>query len=484
MKGCKQKIFTMVSVIVVLACITAVPIMAGGYQTGFDDEDLIETSAPDPFIDGVDEEEAVESDAPIPFESEDNVIPVSGPDVGTPTGSPELWKITVKNSVSMSGVELSAPAAAAPGQTVSVEAKKTNDQDAYEVSITKMDILDADSGELLFTVDGNEFTMPQNVNVKVVVYITLSIYSPGPTLGPPVPFRRVVVECDTPVNGFEFTAPEKVFPNQPVQVETVRTSAPNDVSVSIKKMDIYNLRNGDFLFTVEGNEFKMPQGAEVLVKVYPWINEEIVSASQVPTQKPIQTPTPTTKPVSTPQATVPAFKDVKPSTPHYNAIMWARKTGITKGYADGTFRPEKSCSRGDIVMFLWNKAGRPEPKAQTKSPFKDVQKTHQYYKAILWAYQKGITRGYSDGTFRTNNAVTRGEAVRFLWNMNGKPKPKSTKNPFRDLAKTYSHYDAVMWAYQKGITKGYRGNTFRAQNSTTRGEAIEFITNHKDTPTS
>ena len=150
-------------------------------------------------------------------------------------------------------------------------------------------------------------------------------------------------------------------------------------------------------------------------------------------------------------------------------------TILLKAMTGARFRPSKTSSRGDMVMFIWNMMGKPEPKAVSASPFKDVAKTHKYYKAILWASQKGITKGYSDGTFKPDRAVTRGEAVHFLWNMKGRPKLKSTYNPFQDLTKADAHYNAILWAYQNGITKGYSDKTFRSDNNATRGEIVEFL---------
>ena len=94
------------------------------------------------------------------------------------------------------------------------------------------------------------------------------------------------------------------------------------------------------------------------------------------------------------------FSDVQdPKHPYYKAICWAAETGITKGYEDGTFGIDRACTRSEVMMFLWRMAGKPLPKIVPDSPFSDVPKTHAHYWAILWASQKGITKGYSDGTF-------------------------------------------------------------------------------------
>ena len=175
------------------------------------------------------------------------------------------------------------------------------------------------------------------------------------------------------------------------------------------------------------------------------------------------------------------FIDVRDSNhPYYDAIYWAVAKGITKGYPDGTFGINRSCTRGEMVMFLWRYAGKPAPKYVSKSPFKDVPTTHTFYKAILWAYQKGITKGYSDGTFGINKSVSRGESMMFLWRLKGKPEPKPVSvSPFKDVPKNHVFYKAILWGYQKKITTGYtsglKKGTFGINENCTRGQIVTFL---------
>lgn len=175
----------------------------------------------------------------------------------------------------------------------------------------------------------------------------------------------------------------------------------------------------------------------------------------------------------------PLFKDVRdPSNPYYKAIYWASDKGITKGYSDGTFGINKSCTRGEAVMFIWRMAGKPAPKSAGKSPFKDVPKSHTFYKAILWASQKGITTGYSDKTFRPNKTCTRGQIMTFVWRYKGKPKPKTvSKSPFKDVPKYHTYYKAILWGSQKGITKGFDDGTFGINKNCSRGQIVTFLYN-------
>ena len=175
------------------------------------------------------------------------------------------------------------------------------------------------------------------------------------------------------------------------------------------------------------------------------------------------------------------FTDVQdPMHPYYKAIYWAADAGITKGYSDGTFGINRSCTRGEMMMFLWRYAGKPNPKTVSKSPFKDVPKTHTFYKAILWGSQKGITKGYSDGTFGVNRNVSRGECMMFLWRLRGKPAPKAVaKAPFPDVPKSHVFYNAVLWGYQKKITTGFTSGPlkgkFGVNENCSRGQIVTFL---------
>ena len=196
--------------------------------------------------------------------------------------------------------------------------------------------------------------------------------------------------------------------------------------------------------------------------------------------KPTPTPKSTAKPTPTPISKY-RFSDVQdPNHAYYKAIYWAADKGITKGYSDGTFGINRSCTRGEMMMFLWRYAGKPAPKNVSKSPFPDVPKTHTFYKAILWGSQKGITKGYSDGTFGVNRNVTRGECMMFLWRLKGKPAPKAVaKAPFPDVPKSHVFYNAVLWGYQKKITTGFTSGKlkgkFGVNENCSRGQIVTFL---------
>ena len=174
------------------------------------------------------------------------------------------------------------------------------------------------------------------------------------------------------------------------------------------------------------------------------------------------------------------FPDVQDSKhAYYQAICWAGNNGIAKGYSDGAFRSGGNCTRGEAMMFLWRTMGKPAPKYVRKSPFPDVPMTHAFYKAILWAYQNGIAKGYADGTFGINRNCTRGHAMMFLWRVAGKPDIKVPKvSPFKDISASHPYYQAVCWGSSAGITKGFSDGTFGTSLFCTRGQIATFLYRH------
>ena len=171
------------------------------------------------------------------------------------------------------------------------------------------------------------------------------------------------------------------------------------------------------------------------------------------------------------------FTDVKAGDFFYEPVKWAVNNKITNGTSSTTFSPYKTCTRAEIVTFLWRAAGEPEPTI-TRNPFKDVNAvTHSsYYKAILWASQKNITSGTSATTFAPDQVCTRAQIVTFLYRYAGQPSGYYS-NPFKDVSSTNeaSYYNAILWAVGKGITTGTSTTTFSPYASCTRGEAVTFL---------
>ena len=172
--------------------------------------------------------------------------------------------------------------------------------------------------------------------------------------------------------------------------------------------------------------------------------------------------------------TVAGFKDVTTDDFFADPVAWAVEKKITAGTGKNTFSPEEGCTRGQVVTFLWRAAGEPEP-VGSDNPFRDVKEGEYYYKAVLWAVEKGITTGTGKNTFSPNEICTRGQIVTFLWRSAGQPEPSEKSNPFSDVKSEDYFYKSVLWAVEKKITLGTDADHFSPSDTCTRGQVVTFL---------
>ena len=168
------------------------------------------------------------------------------------------------------------------------------------------------------------------------------------------------------------------------------------------------------------------------------------------------------------------FQDVPDDAYYFEAVNWAVANNVTNGTSETTFSPDVGCTRAQVVTFLWRAAGQPEPTEGT-NPFTDVKEGTYYYKAVLWAVEKGITNGTSETTFDPDETCTRGQIVTFLWRREGKPAPTGANNPFADVKPSAYFGSAVLWAVEKGITNGTSETTFEPNEDCTRAQVVTFL---------
>ena len=168
------------------------------------------------------------------------------------------------------------------------------------------------------------------------------------------------------------------------------------------------------------------------------------------------------------------FQDVPDDAYYFEAVNWAVANNVTNGTSETTFSPDVGCTRAQVVTFLWRAAGQPEPTGRV-NPFTDVKEGTYYYKAVLWAVEKGITNGTSETTFDPDETCTRGQIVTFLWRREGKPAPTGANNPFADVKPSAYFGSAVLWAVEKGITNGTSETTFDPNEDCTRAQVVTFL---------
>ena len=167
------------------------------------------------------------------------------------------------------------------------------------------------------------------------------------------------------------------------------------------------------------------------------------------------------------------FIDVPSDSYFYEAVMWAVENGVTTGASASRFNPNGICTRAQAVAFLWRATGSPKPETRTM-PFTDVPVGSYYYDAVLWAVENGITKGTSDTTFNPNDTCTRAQIVSFLWRSEKTP-VASSRNLFTDVKPGAYYLDAVLWAVESGITKGTTNTTFSPDADCTRAQIVTFL---------
>ena len=167
------------------------------------------------------------------------------------------------------------------------------------------------------------------------------------------------------------------------------------------------------------------------------------------------------------------FNDVKPGDYFYDAVNWAVEKGITTGASATTFSPNASCTRAQIVTFLWRASGSPEPKTASNS-FTDVAANAYYCKAVLWAVENGITTGTSATTFSPDAPCTRAQGVTFLWRANGS-KAASAAASFTDVASDAYYAPAVAWAAEQNVTGGVGNGLFSPDTTCTRAQNVSML---------
>ena len=171
------------------------------------------------------------------------------------------------------------------------------------------------------------------------------------------------------------------------------------------------------------------------------------------------------------QADANPFTDVSISDYYYEAVLWAVENGVTNGTSATTFGPNVTVTRAQMVTFLWRAHGSPE--ATGANPFTDVGTSDYYYDAVLWAVENGITVGTSDTTFSPEAPVTRAQAVTFQWRAAGSPVVSGSS--FDDVAADAYYVNAVTWAVANGITNGTGGNNFSPDAAVSRAQAVTFL---------
>lgn len=168
------------------------------------------------------------------------------------------------------------------------------------------------------------------------------------------------------------------------------------------------------------------------------------------------------------------FEDVKESDYFYDSVYWAVENGITSGTSEKKFSPSDTCTRAQVMTFLWRSKGSPEPSSEN-NVFRDVQSSDYYFKAVLWAVEKTITAGTSEMEFSPNAPCTRGQVMTFLWAAEDRPTPKRYASGFTDVNSSDYYFKPVLWAVENNITAGVSARSFGPNQACSRAQVMTFL---------
>ncbi len=169
------------------------------------------------------------------------------------------------------------------------------------------------------------------------------------------------------------------------------------------------------------------------------------------------------------EETIVDFNDVPADAYYAKPVKWAIEKNITSGTSKTKFSPNATCSRAQILTFLWHASGSPEPTGA--NPFTDIKTADYFYKAALWAAEKGMVSG---STFGANTDCTRAMTVEYLWKAVGSP-AASYDGTFNDVPASADYAQAVAWAFANGVTSGTSKTAFGSARTCTRGQIVTFL---------
>lgn len=170
------------------------------------------------------------------------------------------------------------------------------------------------------------------------------------------------------------------------------------------------------------------------------------------------------------------FTDVVKGKYYYTPVLWAfyHDPQITSGTSAGRFSPGTRCTREQVLAFLYAACGKPAHTLQ-ENPFTDLRPGKYYYDAVLWAYENGLTSGIGGKRFGVGRSCTREQTVTFLWKALGCPEPTIDSCRFTDVNAGKYYYQPVLWAAGAGVTGGISQTRFGVGNPCTRAQVVTFL---------
>ena len=368
----------------------------------------------------------------------------------------DQYKVTVNNTVNGTA-SVSSPSAEW-GSEVSVNPVPANGYGIDKITYTP------EGGAAVDITNAGKFTMPRAAVTVDVAFKKVFVPTPTATATPTA----------TPKPAAPTDAPKAtVKPSKPDATVTSKPAADSSVSIKLDKSSssVVCGKTVTLKAAVKGTSSKVSWNSSNS-KIASVDASGKVTAKQAGSA----TITATVEGKSAQCVVQVLFKDVTDTKEFWYApTYYLVNLDVVKGYDKQTlFKPTVECTRAQMLTFMWRLAGSPAPKS-TKCSFPDVKSSDYFFKPVIWAVEKGITTGYKDGTFKPQTVCSRAQTVTFLWRMAGKPNPKSTVNKFSDVKSSAYYYKATLWASEKKILAGYSDGTFKPDGLCLRRQMVTFL---------
>jgi len=201
-------------------------------------------------------------------------------------------------------------------------------------------------------------------------------------------------------------------------------------------------------------------------------NTPIPTVTETNTPAPSATATVTYTPTVSPTPCTVSFNDVQPGDYFYASALYLACHGVVNGYTDGTFRPYNGMSRGQAAKIVVLAYGLP---IHDGPAFTDVPAGSTFYAYVETAAHNGLVTGYSDGTYRPQNGVTRGQMTKIVVNAAGWTPVNPSTATFTDVPVGSTFFSYVETAVAHGIINGYSDQTFRPSDAVLRGQASKIV---------
>ncbi len=166
------------------------------------------------------------------------------------------------------------------------------------------------------------------------------------------------------------------------------------------------------------------------------------------------------------------FDDVSAGDYFYDPVVWALENGVTAGTSKTEFSPEATCTRGQVLTFLWRAMGYLS--GDEKISFSDVNPDDYYYNAVCWAVENGITAGTSETTFSPNDTCNSAQIITFIWRAMGEKFASAAGTIAEGYEKDAYYKDAVAWADSQDVLSGTQ-NAFAPENDAMRADVVTYL---------